>query len=127
MRSSKPRPAGRPDPATVVTKAALAAATRLGLTNRVLSNVLGLSEASVSRLRAGQLELRPDQKSFELALLFVRLWRSLDAIVAGEDAVAAAWLRNRNTVLDGEPVTLIQTIPGLMNVLQYLDARRAVV
>jgi hypothetical protein len=78
-------------------------------------------------MRAGDYALQPRQKSFELALLFVRLARSLDAIVGGDDAVAGAWLRNPNSALSDAPLALIQTVPGLMNVLQYLDARRAVV
>ena len=78
-------------------------------------------------MRSGDYTLQPGQKPFELAVLFVRLYRSLDAIVGGDDAVAGSWLKNRNTALDGEPLTLIQTVPGLMNVIQYLDARRAVV
>ena len=125
--SSKSRPAAKPDSAAVVTKAALRAATHLGMTNKVLAAVIGLSEATVSRMRAGEYALQPDQKSFELALLFVRFYRSLDAIVGGDDAVASAWLKNRNTLLASEPVALIQTVPGLMNVIQYLDARRAVI
>lgn len=127
MPASKHRQAAKPDRAAVVTKAALRAATQLGMTNKVLANVVGLSDATVSRMRAGQYELQADQKSFELALLFVRLYRSLDAIVGGDDAVASAWLRNRNTLLNDEPIALIQTVPGLVNVIQYLDARRAVV
>jgi hypothetical protein len=127
MPESKRRPTARPDRAAVVTKAALRAASQLGMTNKVFANVVGLSDATVSRMRAGQYELQADQKSFELALLFVRLYRSLDAIVGGDDAVASAWLRNRNTLLNDEPMALIQTVPGLMNVIQYLDARRAVV
>jgi hypothetical protein len=111
----------------VVTKAALRAASQLGMTNKAFANVVGLSEATVSRMRSNAYELQPDQKAYELALLFVRLYRSLDAIVGGDDAVAAAWLTNRNTALRGEPLTLIQTVPGLMNVLQYLDSRRALV
>ena len=59
--------------------------------------------------------------------MFVRLFRSLDAIVGGDEAVASKWLKNRNIVLDAEPIDLIQTAPGLMNVIQYLDARRAVI
>ena len=39
---------------------------------------------------------RAEDKSFELALLFIRLFRSLDAIVGGDEAVARAWLRNEN-------------------------------
>jgi hypothetical protein len=127
MPASKRRPAAKPDRAAVVTKAALRAASQLGMTNKVFANVVGLSDATVSRMRAGQYELQADQKSFELALLFVRLYRSLDAIVGGDDAVASAWLRNRNTLLNDEPIALIQTVPGLMNVIQYLDARRAII
>jgi hypothetical protein len=76
---------------------------------------------------SGDYQLQHGHKPFELAVLFVRLFRSLDAIVGGDNAVAASWLKNRNTALDDEPIALIQTIPGLMNVIQYLDARRAVV
>jgi hypothetical protein len=127
MPSSRSLPAARPDKAAVLTKAVLRAATRLGLTNKVLATVIGLSEATVSRMRAGEYLLQPGHKPFELAVLFVRLYRSLDAIVGGDDAVAGSWLKNSNAVLDAPPLALIQTVPGLMNVIQYLDARRAVV
>ena len=127
MPPTQRRQASAADQAAVLTKATLRAATRLGLTNKFLAAVIGVSEATVSRMSGGGYTLQHGQKSFELAVLFVRLYRSLDAIVGGDDAVAASWLKNRNTVLDAEPLALIQTIPGLMNVIQYLDARRAVV
>jgi transcriptional regulator with XRE-family HTH domain len=127
MLSSKPRPRSAADQAAVLTKATLRAATQLGLTNKLLATVIGVSEATVSRMRSGDYALQRGQKSFELAVLFVRLYRSLDAIVGGDDAVAGTWLKSRNTTLDAEPLVLIQTVPGLMNVIQYLDARRAVV
>jgi hypothetical protein len=127
MPPTKSRPASAVDQAAVLTKATLRAATQLGLTNKLLATVIGVSEATVSRMRSGDYTLQRGQKPFELAVLFVRLYRSLDAIVGGDDAVAGSWLKNRNTVLDAEPLALIQTVPGLMNVIQYLDARRAVV
>ncbi|MGZ8323471.1 MAG: antitoxin Xre/MbcA/ParS toxin-binding domain-containing protein [Rhodoplanes sp.] len=123
----KPRPDAVIDQAAVLTKAALRAATQLGITNKLLAAVIGVSEATVSRMRSGDYTLQRGQKPFELAVLFVRLYRSLDAIVGGDDAVAGSWLRNRNVALDGEPIVLIQTVPGLTHVIQYLDARRAVV
>jgi hypothetical protein len=78
-------------------------------------------------MRSGEYELQRGQKAFELAVLFVRLFRSLDAIVGGDKSVARAWLGNANRALDNQPLQLIQTIPGLMNVIGYLDARRAIV
>lgn len=111
----------------VLTKAVLRAASRLELTSKTLAAVVGVSEATVSRMRAGEYALEPGQKAFELAVLFVRLYRSLDAIVGGEDAIANAWLHNRNTVLDAPPIELIKSISGLTNVIAYLDARRAIV
>jgi hypothetical protein len=125
-RLIEPNPAPAANSA-ILTKATLRAASLLGVTNKVLAKVLGVSEATVSRMQSGKYTLRPDEKSFELAVLFVRLYRSLDAIVGGDDAVAASWLKNRNTVLDSEPLALIQTASGLMNAIAYLDARRAVV
>ncbi|MGH6925439.1 MAG: MbcA/ParS/Xre antitoxin family protein [Propylenella sp.] len=113
--------------AAVVAKALLKAAERLGLSNRALGRVVGLSEASVSRMGKGAFTLRRDDKAFELGLLFIRLFRSLDAIVGGDEAVARAWLRNENNALGGKPLKLIETVPGLVNVLAYLDARRALV
>ncbi|MBA3270229.1 MAG: DUF2384 domain-containing protein [Acidobacteria bacterium] len=125
-----PRPiASQPVPAegAVVTKAVLRAAARLGLPNKTLSRVLGVSEASVSRMGSGTYILSPDDKPFEIAILFLRLFRSLDAIVAGDEAAAQAWLRHDNVTLDGTPGALIQSLPGLVAVVGYLDARRALV
>ena len=124
---SNPRPAAGPDAEVVLTKAVLRAATRLGMTSKALAAVIGVSEASVSRMRAGAYALPRGHKAFELGVLFVRLYRSLDSLVGGDDAVARAWLANRNTALDASPLALIQTVPGLMNVIAYLDARRAVI
>jgi Protein of unknown function (DUF2384) len=78
-------------------------------------------------MQNGKYTLDPEEKAFELAVLFVRLYRSLDAIVGGDDAVAAAWLKNRNLALEAEPLNMIQTASGLMNAIAYLDARRAIV
>ena len=124
------RHATRPLPATegsVVTKAALRAAAALGISNKALARILGVSEASVSRMGSGAYQLTPGDKPFEVAILFLRLFRSLDAIVAGDAAVARAWLKNDHTALAGSPGVLIQSLAGLVTVVGYLDARRALV
>ena len=97
----------------------------LGLTARELSTVVGLSEPSISRLKRSEGSGPLTGKSYELALLFIRLYRSLDAIVGGDDAVARQWMRTDNTMLGGKPLNRIKTIDGLAHVLAYLDARRA--
>jgi hypothetical protein len=111
--------------AAVVTKAALRAAGRLGLPNRALARVLGVSEATVSRMGAGSYLLKTGDKAFELALLFLRLFRSLDALSGGDEQVSRAWLRNDNLALGGAPIALIESLAGMINVVGYLDARRA--
>ncbi len=111
----------------VVTRGVLRAAGRLGVSNKALAAIIGLSEASVSRMGSGTYTLAPGDKAFDLSVLFLRLFRALDAIVAGDDAAARAWLRNDNTALGGAPLTMMQSIPGLVHVLAYLDARRGLV
>lgn len=128
MKEAPPQAAPALDPASdgaLVTKALLRAAERLDLSNKELARILGLSEATLSRMSRGALTLAPEQKSFEIALLFVRLYRSLDSIAGGDAAVARTWLRAANTALGAAPLARIMTIPGLMDVIAYLDARRA--
>ncbi len=117
----------RPSEGAVMTKATVNAAERLGISARTLSSVLGLSEATVSRMKRQDYLLERGSKSFELAILLVRLFRSLDAIVGGDEAIARQWLRNANTALGATPLEKIVSISGLTDVLAYLDARRAIV
>ncbi|HEV8217939.1 MAG TPA: MbcA/ParS/Xre antitoxin family protein [Gemmatimonadaceae bacterium] len=119
------RPSARrgPEPAPVLAKALLAAAGRIGIRNRQLAAIIGSSEASVSRLQHGR-GLGPDTKEGELALLFLRLYRSLDALVGGDDAKARDWLHSENAHLAGIPAERIRTVEGLVDVVQYLDAMR---
>jgi hypothetical protein len=124
---TKVRPQAAPDESRVVTKATLRAADRLGIKNNVLARIIGLSEPTISRMSKGAYLLPPDSKAFELAVLFVRFYRSLDGIIGGDDSVAADWLKNKNTVLDGIPLEVIQSVSGLANAIEYLDSRRAIV
>lgn len=112
-----------PDEEAVIAKAVLSAADRLGLTNRHLAAVIGLSEASVSRMQRGR-GVDPDSKEGELALMFVRLFRALDALMGGNEAQARAWLHAMNDHLGGAPAERIRSVEGLVDVVQYLDAMR---
>ena len=114
------------DRAAVLSKATTRSAERLGMTGQALAQVLGLSEATVSRLRRGEVSLAEGSKPFELAALLVRVFRSLDAITGGDERTARAWMTNPNTALGARPAELVRTVTGLTDVVAYLDARRAV-
>ena len=117
--------ARNPAAGAVLTKAALRAADRLGLSGRQLADIVGVSEATVSRWKRGQSLLEPGSKPFELAALLVRAFRSLDAITGGDEAVARRWLAAPNTALAARPVERMTQVQGLVDVTTYLDARRA--
>ena len=106
-----------------VTNAAISAAKRLCLPLQILATVFGVSEATVSRMKIRKIALEPATESLEPAILFVRLFRSLDTIVGGDDAVAASWLINPNTALGGRPIDILQTPGGLSCVVAYLELR----
>jgi transcriptional regulator with XRE-family HTH domain len=117
--------ARNPEAGAVLTKAALRAADRLGLSGRQLADIVGVSEATISRWKRGESLLEPGSKPFELAALLVRTFRSLDAITGGDEAVARRWLASPNTALAARPVERIAQVQGLVDVTTYLDARRA--
>ena len=111
--------------ARVLTMAVVRAAEKLDLSGKDLARILGVSEPTVSRMRKDKFRLEEGSKSFELGALFIRLFRSLDAITGGDRKVANAWLRNENKALGGRPLDQIMTISGLTLDLAYLDSRRA--
>ncbi|WP_295360932.1 antitoxin Xre-like helix-turn-helix domain-containing protein [Arenimonas sp.] len=113
-----------PEAAAVLAKAVSRAAAQLGIPNVALGRILGLSQATVTRLHQGSYRLEPDSKPGELALLLVRLFRSLDSITGGQEA-ARAWLDGDNAGLNGRPRDLILSPRGLVHVTDYLDAHRA--
>lgn len=115
---------GASDPGAVLTKAVIRAADALGLSQAVLAQVLGVSRPTVTRMGQGTYRLAPGQpKSWELAALFVRMFRSLDALVGHADA-GRTWLAGSNTDLGAKPLELITSAEGLVRVVHYLDAHR---
>jgi hypothetical protein len=114
--------AASPAAGRVLTQAVARAGARLGLAQKDLAAVLGVSASTVSRF--AQRPLDPRSKEGELAVLFVRLYRSLDAMVGGQDEAARAWMHAENTHLGGVPARLALSVTGLVHVLEYLDAMR---
>ena len=121
-RPSPARPARSPSPAGVLTRAVGRAAELLGLSQKELAGVLGVSPSTVSRLPARHIE--PGSKEGELALLFLRVYRSLDALLGGNVDGCRRWFHARNAHLGAIPAQMIQKVTGLLHVAEYLDAMR---
>jgi transcriptional regulator with XRE-family HTH domain len=116
--------AGRPDKAAVLSKAVLRAAEILQIRQNELAEILGVSAPTVTRLAAGDKKLLEGRSEYQLAALFVRLFRSLDTLVGGSAEQARLWLRAYNDHLNGVPLELAKSVRGLVNVADYLDAVR---
>jgi len=112
-----------PDPQFVLAKAVLRSGDLLGLSQQDIAQVIGVSPASISRMKSGAMPLTG--KPFELAAHLVRVFRSLDAIVGGDEAAMRGWMRADNLALGGVPAQMVLQVGGLIDVVNYLDARRA--
>ena len=60
-----------------------------------------------------------------MALLLVRVYRSLDALVGADEGKRMLWMTGFNEGLRGVPQQLVQRVDGLEVTLAYLDALRA--
>jgi uncharacterized protein (DUF2384 family) len=106
-----------------LSKAVTRAAGLLGLSQATLASILGVSPATASRLVAGMYQVQPNRKEWEFALLLVRIFRSLDAMI-GHGEQAHKWLNGPNLALGARPIDLLGSSEGLIRVLHYLDAHR---
>jgi transcriptional regulator with XRE-family HTH domain len=112
-------------PEAVLAKATARASQLLGLSGAALARTIGVSEPTVSRILRGDKPIDPDSKEGELALLLVRVYRSLDALVGTDEHKRLAWMNSHNHALGGVPGKLVQKAEGLVATLRYLDGLRA--
>ena len=107
------------DANATLTKAFLRAGKSLGLTQEDLGVVIGRDR---TLFRRGGVD--PASKSGELALLLIRVYRSLYALVGGRDEDLKHWMQTANRHTGGVPAEQVKSVAGLVNVVEYLDAIR---
>ncbi len=118
------------DKKKILTKALCRLAIELNLSRQELSLIMGLSEATFSRIFNTQGKdkkasyLDPSSKEGQLAILLLRLYKSLAVLFGGNAQQCQLWLRSENKHLEGKPIDNIKLIEGLVTVVQYLDAMR---
>jgi len=111
------------EPGSVLAKALLNAADQIGLKQTELAAVIGLHRTGITRLRKSMM-LDPASKTGELALLLIRAVRALYALAGGDPVWMKHFMRSPNQMTRGVPAEQIQTVQGLVQVVQYLDAIR---
>ncbi len=119
--------AAREKAARVLGRSLLRAAGLLEIPQKDLAAIVGVSPATLSRIASGQKLLSPESKEGELALLFLRIFRSLDALLGGDEEKSRRWLRAWNHHLQGVPLDLLQRVEGLVHVGEYLDGMRGTI
>jgi hypothetical protein len=103
----------------VLSKALARAGKALGLSQAEVGGVIGRDRTALARNA-----IDPDTKSGELALLLVRVYRSLHVLVGGDARQLRHWMHTPNLHLGGVPAELVRSVPGLVRVVEYLDALR---
>jgi len=109
----------QPDPAQVLATAFLKAGRELGLTQTALEQMIDRNRSSISRTG-----IDPATKSGELALLVIRVYRSLFALVGGDGTQMKHWMHTANHHTGGVPAQQLRSVQGLVGVVEYLDAMR---
>lgn len=107
------------DQAGVLAEALANAGRQLGLSQADLGEVIGKDRTAISRGR-----INPDSKTGELALLLIRCYRALHALVGGDAGHMRHWMHTENRHTGGVPAQQIKRVQGLVAVLEYLDAMR---
>lgn len=116
----------RADRSRVLTQAVAETATRLKLKSTELMHIIGVSQATASRLLNGKFLLAEATKPWELGTHLVRLYRSLSTMVGGDDELARSWLKSANQAFGGRtPLEVLGRVEGLVHACDYVDAHRA--
>ena len=95
----------------------LNAGKALGFKTCDLGEILGKDRTALSRNK-----LDPHSKTGEIALMFIRIYRSLFELMGGNTDQMQHWMHTRNLQTGGVPSEQLKTLVGLVTVMEYLDA-----
>jgi hypothetical protein len=107
--------------AQLLQQAVSRAADELQLSRAALARVLGKDRTTLTRVKG----IDPASKTGELALLLIRVYRSLSVLVGNDRQMLRHWFHTANRHTGGVPAEQVQRTEGLVAIVQYLDAMRA--
>lgn len=109
-----------PERDTVVRKALMNVGKMLDIAPDVLGAIVGRNKSSLYRANG----LKADSKHGELALVLIRCYRALYALMGGNEEAMRHWFHTHNHHTAGVPIEQVQSLEGLMSVSRYLDGIR---
>lgn len=111
----------QPSQSAVIMKAFSRACEVFGLNETQRATMIGTSRQTLSRNQQG---FATHTKTFELQVAFIRLYRSLYALLGGNETAMREWFEDDNLHLNGVPKSLCNSVTGLVHINDYLDAMR---
>lgn len=108
----------------VLSKAASAAARRLGLSESQLAALLGLKPSQEVWDASLLSRLDPEAPTGKRAVQLVRLQVVLEQLL-GSSELSEDWMRGYEATLQGVPLALIESDQGFLDVLNYLEGQMA--
>jgi hypothetical protein len=103
----------------VLSKALFNAAEAMGISKAEAAKIIGRERTGI--VRDG---IDPNSKPGELALMFIRIYRGLYAVVGGDQDNMKHWITTENQTFGQSPRQMMDSCQGLVRVLMYLDAIR---
>ena len=110
------------DAGLVVMKAFVNACSHLGIGQEKMAKIIGVNRTTLNRnMNKGWDE---NTKTYEIQLLFIRAYRSLFAVLGGNQEAMKQWLASYNNYLRGKPLDMVERVDGISMINMYLDAMR---
>ena len=105
--------------AAVLGQAVLNAGAKLGLSASEVGRIIGRDRSSITRNGVD-----PETVNGQLALILVRIYRGLYALVGGGEDEMRHWMHSPIRTLQGVPAELARDVSGLVRIAEYIDALR---
>jgi len=114
------QPSHKLQEAKILATAFLNAGKELGLSRSVLAEIIDRDRSSIGR--GG---INPNTNSGKLALMLIRIYRSLFVLMVGDSAQMKHWMRTPNLHTGGVPADQVRSsTQDLVKIVGYLDAMR---
>lgn len=107
------------DNKVVLAKAVLRTAEKLGLSMNQLAQVLSVEHAAINQV---SMALDPTSKPGQKALLLIQMFQSVYTLTGGDVEAIQNFMSSPNRITGGIPIEQIQKDPGLVQVLECVQA-----